>query len=335
MVARTASMPTPRPEMSETFSAVESPGWKISAATSSGGRSSARSATDDAGLDGARAQRFEVDAGAVVAHRDVDHVPARGARRRRCGPSRACPPRAAPRASRCRGRRRCGTGAPADRSRRSRIERSSSISALRISTSTRLPAALRDLARHARQRLDDAQQRRGAQLEGASLQVADGAVHAVERRPRARGGAAAFGRGGGAQLARAQDHLADGAEEAVEGLGADAQRTAAAAAASRLAGIRAGDAARRRQPRLRRTQGFFFWRRVQVGGAARGVRSARRPSRARSRRAARRRSRAPRATMRFEHLEARGTAAATSSPEPARRRRGSPPCDLRAGGRLR
>ena len=40
--------------------------------------------------------------------------------------------------------------------------------------------ALGDVARRARQRLEDAQQRRGAQLERAALQLADHAVHAVE-----------------------------------------------------------------------------------------------------------------------------------------------------------
>jgi hypothetical protein len=42
-VAFTASMPTPRPETSETPLAVESPGWKMKRTTSSGGRSEARS----------------------------------------------------------------------------------------------------------------------------------------------------------------------------------------------------------------------------------------------------------------------------------------------------
>src|SRR5207247_1442509 len=131
-VARTASMPTPRPEISDTSAAVESPGSNTSAAICSAERSTARSGW-----------------------------------------------------------------------------------------TTPDPAALGHVARRARQRLEDAQERRGAQLERAPLQLADHAVHPVE----ALGECGVLARARlrhRAHLARVEDHLADGGEEAVERARVDA-----------------------------------------------------------------------------------------------------------------
>ena len=181
MVARTASMPTPRPEISDTDAAVESPAWKISAATCSGGRSSAtwcgsrpastarrRTASRSIPAPSSRTSIWIMSRSrrASISMRPASGLPAS---RRAAGASRPWSTAL---------RSRCTSGSAS----RSRIERSSSSSAPRSATSTCLPEPLRDLARHPRQRLEDAQQRRGAQLERASLQLAHHPVHAVERR---------------------------------------------------------------------------------------------------------------------------------------------------------
>ena len=74
-VARTASMPTPRPEMSLVTSAVEKPGWNSSSAARPGVDGVDRVGGDQPALGGLAGDLGGVDPGAVVAHRD-DHVAA-------------------------------------------------------------------------------------------------------------------------------------------------------------------------------------------------------------------------------------------------------------------
>src|SRR5262245_45575709 len=70
-VALTASIPTPRPEISVTVSAVESPGRKASAASCSGERSAARSGCT---MPASAPRGLEVHAGAVVGDADPDRI---------------------------------------------------------------------------------------------------------------------------------------------------------------------------------------------------------------------------------------------------------------------
>ena len=110
----TTSMPTPRPETLVTVWAVENPGWKIRFSAS---RSLSFSACSGRRRPFSTAFCFDlrdVDPGAVIADFDVD-LPAFviGAKRQpslRRFARRACGLPAA----RCRGRRSCGPGAPAD-----------------------------------------------------------------------------------------------------------------------------------------------------------------------------------------------------------------------------
>ena len=187
-----------------------------------------------------------------------------------------------------------------------------------------------DFARGPRQRFENAQQRRRAQLEGAALQIADHALHAIERRRRARRNVAALRRAprfapgsrcritsptvrssrSRVSVRTRTDGGGGGAAEAPGG--AAAPRGGVSSAAERLGLFSSGSAS-------------------PAACAASGAASARTRARARtgggSRRVAHDREHA------LEALEPAEAAATARRPRGTRPARGPPACGLRARGR--
>ncbi len=209
--------------MSETTSAVDRPGWNTKAATSSGGRSSARSeSTMPAST--ARARRASRS---MPPPSSLTVMWIRSFSRRASTTMR--PISGLPAASRTSGasmpwstalRKRCTSGSLS----RSRIERSSSISALWIATSTRFPT---------RWAISRAIRGSGSTMRCSGVVRSSRARHCRSATARSMRSSPTATLGGapapsvwlaGAELTGAQDHLAHGPEEAVEGLGVDAQR---------------------------------------------------------------------------------------------------------------
>jgi hypothetical protein len=169
---------------------------------------------DEPGRDRAAARGLEVHAGAVVGDGDVDRVLLAA----RVDPDAA-------RLGLAGGRAQLGPlDAVVDRVAdqvHERVAEAVEDRAIELELAARdldldaLAEPLRDVAREARQRLHAAQQRRRAQRERAPLELPDRTVHAVEARGehRAARGPLPARR---AHLARVQDHLAHGREEAVE-----------------------------------------------------------------------------------------------------------------------
>ncbi len=107
---------------------------------------------------------------------------------------------------------------------RSRMERSSSSATPTRSSETCLSERDAQLPHQPGQLLGDAQQRRRPQLERATLEIAQHAIHAIEARSDSRRIRFQTIARCGAQLARSQGHLAHAREQAVERLGPHAKR---------------------------------------------------------------------------------------------------------------
>ena len=168
---RTTSMPMPRPEICVTFEAVENPGSKRnSTSCASVGFDVGREQARPPGRGRARAARSTPPPSSASSI--TTSLPTWRTRRARSRPSRTCRRRAAPRATRCRGRARCAAGARAGPTSFSSTERSSSTWPPWISRLARLSSSRAVGAQDAVQALRQAAERHRADREQPLLHLA-------------------------------------------------------------------------------------------------------------------------------------------------------------------
>ena len=155
-------MPTPRPETSETTSAVEKPGVKISSMISRSRQ--AIVGRDQSLLDAARAHFFEIDTAAVVGHLDDDLIAFVIGIERDRSDARLAERSRVRRAPRCRDRRCCAASASAARRLRRRSSCRDRSPRPRSASCTSFPRALATSRTRARETIEDLADRHHAHL---------------------------------------------------------------------------------------------------------------------------------------------------------------------------